>query len=359
MSISLRAIAPLLVPALLMVPSGASGQSDAALRIAGVVVSQAVQSPLGHSMITLQPIGREMFSDDQGRFAFAGLPPGRYRMRVAHLGFAPKEIPLDVSADSTVTRVRIELDAVQVRLATVRVTAAATCTLPGRPDPMKERDLVTVLDQLEQNARQYRLLADSFPYSYLEERTTFAVRSDSVIMARRIDTLLLRSNDPTWTYHAGHVLSDNTGQGMMHLPLLSDFASDDFIKSHCFRYGGVVQTLEGPAVRIDFRADDKLKAPDVNGSILLDAASYQIRSAVLQLSRIPDPMSRFVSRISATTLFREVEPSILVISHVHGVTTMYPPRLDIIATASNVDDQTLLVFGFVGPSPGRPSQRPH
>jgi len=359
MSISPRALACLLTSAQLIAPSCASAQSGAALRIAGVVVSQAAQSPLGHSMITLQPVGREIFSDDQGRFVFVGVPPGRYRMRVAHLGFAPKDITLDVSADSTVTRVRIELDAVQVRLATVRVTAAATCTLPGRPDPVKERDLVIVLDQLEQNARQYRLLADSFPYSYQEERTTFAVRSDSMILARRIDTLLLRSDNPTWTYRAGHVLSDNTMQGLMHLPLLSDFASDDFIKSHCFRYGGMAQTLEGPAVRIDFRADDRLKAPDVNGSILLDASSYQIRSAVLQLSRIPDPMSRFVSSVRATTLFREVEPSVLVISHVHGVTTLYPPRLDIIATASTVDDQTLLRFGFVGRSPGQSSQRPH
>ena len=358
MSISLPRLAAILIPALMVAPGGASAQSDTARLVAGVVVSTAGQSPLGHSMVSLQPIGREIFTDDAGRFAFVGVPPGRYRIRVAHLGFSPREVPLDVSADSNVTRIRIELDAVQVRLAAVRVSAAATCTVPGPPDPMKDTEFLKVFDQLEQNARQYRLLADSFPYAYLETRTTFAVRSDSLVLSRRIDTLLLRSDKPTWTYHAGKVLSDDNSQGFMHLPLLSDFASDDFIKSHCFGYGGVVETLEGPAVRIDFRAADRLKAPDVNGTILLDATSYQIRSAVLQLSRIPDPMSRFVSSVRATTTFREVEPSIIVISHVHGVTTMYPPRLDIIATASNVDDQTLLTFGFVGRAPGQSVQRP-
>ena len=228
---------------------------------------------------------------------------------------------------------------------------------PGRPDPTKDKELLIVFDQLVQNARQYRLLADSFPYAYREERTTFAVRSDSLVLARRIDTLLLRSDRPTWTYRAGKVLSDNNSLELMHLPLLSDFASDDFIQSHCFNYGGMVQTLEGPAMRIDFRADDRLRSPDVNGAILLDAKSYQIRSAVLQLSKIPDQMSRFVSSVRATTIFREVEPSVIVISRVHGVTSLYPPRLDIIATASNVDDQTLLTFGFVGSSPGNPHVR--
>lgn len=358
MNIPLRRFAAMLIPAMIMVPVDGSAQSVARPLVAGVVVSTAAQSPLGHSTVSLQPLGREQFTDDQGRFAFVDVPAGRYRIRVAHLGFSPKEITLEVPADSSVTRVRIELDAVQVRLAAVQVSAIATCTVPGPPDPAKAGEFVKVFDQLEQNARQYRLLADSFPYAYLEQRTTFAVRSDSLILSRRIDTLLLRSDEATWTYHAGKVLGGDNSQGLMHLPLLSDFASEDFIKNHCFGYGGLVETLEGPAVRIDFRAADRLKAPDVNGTILLDATTYQIRSAVLQLSRIPDPMSRFVSSVRATTLFREVEPSILVISHVHGVTTMYPPRLDIIATASDVDDQTLVKFGFVGRAPGEPAQRP-
>jgi len=46
----------------------------------------------------------------------------------------------------------------------------------------------------------------------------------------------------------------------MHLPTLSDFASEEFVRNHCFRYGGEVRTPDGSAVRIDcgfLRADPR------------------------------------------------------------------------------------------------------
>jgi hypothetical protein len=332
-------------------PVGAQGVNA---RVAtGVVLAKSNQKPLGHAMVSLQPLGRQTFTDDQGRFAFVAIPPGSYRIRATHIGFAPAEMTVTVSPDSAATRVRIELEQVQLRLATVRVTAAARCTLPGAPDPVIDHDFHVVFQQLELNAQQYRLLADSFPYAYSEQHTTYSVMTDSSIRERKVDTLLLRSDKPTWTYQAGQVLVSEKTQGLMHLPGLSDFASDEFLRNHCFRYGGELSTLEGPAVRIDFRAVDTLRSPDVNGTILLDASSYQIRSAELQLSRIPDGLSRYVSLVSATTLFREREPSVLIISRVHGVWTLFPPKLDIIGTAETVDDQTLLTFGFVGTAPGR------
>jgi hypothetical protein len=137
----------------------------------------------------------------------------------------------------------------------------------------------------------------------------------------------------------------------MHLPTLSDFASADFVRSHCFRYGGEESTPDGPAVRINFRAADKLGAPDVNGSILLDAKSFQIRRAELKLWPVPGAL-RNVATVDVTTLFREVEPSVIVFSEVHGTTTMAPPKtpLDYI---EKVEDHVLLDFGFVRDDPRR------
>lgn len=332
---------------------------DANARVAtGVIVAKIDQHPLDHAMVSLQPLGRQTLTDEQGRFAFIGIPPGSYLVRATHLGFAPAEMTVTASPDSAATRVRIELDQVQVRLATVRVTATGRCTLPGAPDPAKDHDFHVVFQQLELNARLYRLLADSFPYAYREQRTTYSVMTDSTVRERKVDTVLLRSDKPAWTYRAGQVMESEKTQGLMHLPGLSDFASDEFVRNHCFRYGGEVSTLEGPAVRIDFRAVETLRSPDVNGTILLDASSYQIRSAELRLSRIPDGLSRYVSSVSATTLFRELEPSVLVISRVHGEWSLFPPKLDIIGTAETVDDQTLLTFGFVAAAPGRGAGRP-
>lgn len=358
MRASIVRIALLAAPALSALPPSIQAQGTDAHLVTGVAVSRTTQAPLGHAIVSLQPIGRQRFTDDQGRFAFTGLPPGVYRLRATHLGFAPTEISVTVLPDSAATRVRVELDEVQVHLATVHVTAAAQCTTPGAPDPVKEREFTVVYQQLEQNAQQYRLLADSVPYAYLEQRTTYSILTDSAIRDQKVDTALLKSDRPLWTYLAGKVLVSRGQEGLMHLPILSDFASDEFVKNHCFHYGGEVWTLEGAAIRIDFRAADRLHSPDVNGTILLDAKSYQIQSTELRLSRIPDELSRYVSAVSATTYFREVEPSVIVISRVHGVWTMYPPTLNIVGTAARVDDQTLLTFGFVGTNPGRGGKSP-
>jgi Carboxypeptidase regulatory-like domain len=332
-------------------PSAAQGTAGRLLT--GVVVARSNQRPLGHAIVALQPIGRQTFSDDEGRFAFVAVPPGSYQLRVTHLGFAPVEIPVTVSSDSAPTRVRVDLTEVQVRLATVEVRADAPCVAPGAPDPKKDREFAIVFQQLEQNAQEYRLLADSFPYAYHEERTNFSVRGDSVIEGQHIDTAFLRSDRPGWTYRPGRVVSTDfiTRARSMHLPTLSDFASDEFVQNHCFRYGGETETPDGPAVRIDFRAADRLSSPDVNGTILLDAKSFQIRRAELRLSKIPSALKK-VAEVNVTTLFREVEPSVIVFSEVHGVSSMVVTK-DLLDVIESIEDHVLLDFGFLRADPRR------
>ncbi len=344
--------------AVLLAPAFAGAQGGGGRLLTGVVVAQAGQAPLGHSMVSLQPVARQTFTDDAGRFAFTGLPPGNYRLRVTHLGFSPTELPVTVSSDSAPTRVRIELAAVQVRLATVKVLADAPCVAPGAPDAVNEHDLFLIFEQLEQNAQEYRLLADSFPYAYRQEQTYFSVRGDSAIENIHHDTAFLRSNKPGWTYRPGGIVSTDfiTRQRFIHLPTLSDFASDLFVKNHCFRYGGDEHTADGDAIRIDFRAAKRINSADVNGTIVLDAKSYQIRSAELRLSQIPSALRKIAS-VEVTTLFREVEPSVLVFAEVHGLTTMTPSR-DLLDDIFAIEDHTLLDFGFLKTDPQHPEQRP-
>jgi hypothetical protein len=342
----------------LALPAPARAQGTAGRLLTGVVVAKANGEPLGHSMVSLTPAGRQTFTDDEGRFAFPGVPPGRYTLRATHLGFSPIEQGVTIPSDSVTTRVRIELADVQVTLATVKVMGDAPCIAPGRPDPAKSSEFAVIFQQLEQNAQQYRLLADSFPYAYHEERTNFAVRGDSVIESVHTETVLLRSDKPGWTYRPGRVISTDfiTRERSMHLPTLSDFASDDFVKNHCFRYGGVEHTADGDNVRIEFRAAQKLTSPDVNGTILLDAKTYQIRQAELRLSQVPTALKR-VAAVDVTTLFREVEPSVLVFSEVHGVSTMIPSK-DLLDHIEAVEDHVLVDFGFVRADPRTGAQKP-
>jgi hypothetical protein len=343
---------------LLAFAAPARAQSTSDRLLTGVVVAKSSGEDLGHSMVSLVPAGRQTFTDDEGRFAFRGVLPGRYTIRATHLGFAPFDLRVTVPADSATIRIHIELSDIQVTLAAVKVMADAPCIAPGAPDPEKDLQFAVIFQQFEQNAQQYRLLADSFPYAYHEERTNFSVRGDSVIEGVQTETVLLRSDKPGWTYHPGHVISTAfiTRQRSMHLPTLSDFASDDFVKNHCFRYGGQQPTSDGDAVRIDFRAADKLSSSDVNGTILLDAKSYQIRQAELRLSRVPSALKK-VAAVDVTTLFREVEPSVLVFSEVHGVSTMMPSK-NLLDNMETIEDHMLLDFGFLRTDPRRGDQKP-
>jgi hypothetical protein len=128
------------------------------------------------------------------------------------------------------------------------------------------------------------------------------------------------------------------------------------VANHCFRYGGTVHSDGGDAARIDFRAADRLGSPDVNGTILLDATTYQIRRAELRLSHVPAALRR-VAAVNVTTLFREVEPSVLVFSEVHGVSTLIPTN-DLLDRIESIEDHVLLDFGFLRVDPRRGDQRP-
>jgi hypothetical protein len=269
------------------------------------------------------------------------------------------ELSLTISGDSASPPLRVELTPVQVRLAAVQITVDGPCLTPGSPDPAKQPEFAKVFEQLEQNAQQYRLLADSFPYAYSEARTQYSVRGDSVSEGRQIDTVLLKSNDRRWKYRAGRVVTSSifTREHIMHLPTLTDFASAEFVASHCFRYGGQEQTPDGPAVRIDFSASARLSSADVNGTVLLDANSYQIRQADLRLSQIPFELSKDFAAVSVTTLFREIEPSVLVFSSVHGVSSMIPTP-SVKNYIETVEDQLLLDFHFLRTDPRKSEKKP-
>jgi hypothetical protein len=325
----------------------------------GLVVSQVDQSPLPHAMVSMEPAGRATFTDDRGRFSFPQLSPGTYRIRAIHLGFSPVEQSVTVVRDSDVTRVQLALPAVRVRLAAIHITADGPCETPGAPDPAKDPEFSAIFQQLEQNAQQYRLLADSFPYQYRVARTQYSLRGDSVVEDRRTDTLLYKSDARRVAYRRGNVVTSNfrSTENRMLLPTLTDFASDDFIGSHCFRYAGTDQSADGSVVRIDFRAWQGLDAPDVNGTIQLDATSYQIRRADLHLSQIPYALRHDLTAVSVTTFFAEVEPSVLIFSGVHDVNAMVPSK-NLKNYIETHEDHQIIDFAFLRGDPAKGDRKP-
>src|SRR5881628_3843283 len=139
--------------------------------VRGTVVSAETGLPLSFSIVTLHPnVGRQ-FTDGAGAFAFAGAKPGTYLLSVRQIGYSPLDTQVVVGRDST-TRMRIALRHLAIELPPVTI-AVGQCTKPGRPDS-SDAALLAVFDQLQENARRFELLADSYPFRYtleLSERT--------------------------------------------------------------------------------------------------------------------------------------------------------------------------------------------
>ena len=333
--------------------AGAQGTSPLLI---GDVVGKDGGVPLGHAMVSVLGAERQTFTSDRGVFAFASLGPGRYRIRVVHIGYTPVEVNVVVPADSAPPRLRIELARLSVQLATVRVVAKGTCTMPGRPNPDVDPDFAAIVAQVRMNAEQYQLLSDSFPFKYKVEQLFSSMRRDSSLADPETETIEIRSNGHGWEYRMGDVIERTRDRGtVMHLPTLRDFASYEFLNNHCFRYAGLESTRDGVMIRIGFDADVQIRNPDVSGSVLLDAKTYQIRRMELDLTKIP-PDQPQVTGVHVTTIFGELSPSIDVIQQIHGITWLRHGLWG--GTIATTEDQRSYAFQWMGSNPAHPGVQP-
>jgi hypothetical protein len=335
--------------------AAAQGTQQGALLI-GDVVNRETGTPLAHSMVTVLPAQHQTFTSDAGVFAIANLEPGRYRIRAAHIGYAPVEMNVEIPATGAPPRLKIELTHLSMQLATVRVTAGARCTTPGRPDPTKEPDFAAIVAQVRLNAEQYQVLSDSFPFSYQDEKVYQAMRRDSTRFDPSIERVTFRSDAHGWEYKMGDVLeTKRNGETVMHLPTLRDFASYEFLNNHCFHYGGLEATRDGNMIRIDFQADVQIRTPDVDGSVYLDAQTYAIRRAELQLSKIPKELPQ-IGAVHVQTIFSEIAPSIDMMKDIHGITWFR--RRGIGGRVAETEDQHVSNIVWLGANPSKAAVQP-
>jgi len=338
-----------------------AAQDPRAGLVAGDVVASGTRAGLAHSMVTLEPAGRQTFSTDDGAFSFRGVPPGTYKLRAAHLGFTPTEQTITVPATGVLPRLTVQLEKIQAKLTVVKVLAYPPCLEPGAPDPATDPDFAAIFGQLRQNADQYKLLADSFPFAYRMNRVLKSARVDGSTNLDGVETLARFSNaDKSGGYRAGRVFYEANGGGHIEIPTVRDFGSAEFIKNHCFHHGGLDSTQGGVTLRIDFEAADRIRDPDVHGSIFLDTATYQIRVAKLSLSKIPSS-SRDIASVDAETIFREIMPSIFVPAEINSFQVAKPdpkrkpqPRDPVNYT----EEQNMLEFVWLKTDPRKSVQKP-
>lgn len=302
--------AALMAALLFLMPAGlAMAQENTTTVLIGRVMVDGSGSPLPYASVTLN--GRSaQFTDSLGRFQVEGLASGDVTVRARRIGYSPAEQVTRITRGDT-ARVVLRMARLAIQLPAVHATARV-CTNPGPPDRRAEPGLVQLFTQLQQNAETFRLLSAAYPYIYASQRQFVTTLNDSVIERTPLETVS-GSSARSWKYEAGQMIVQADAKTSMHLPTLAVFADENFARSHCFDYAGLVELDGQSLVRVDFTPDEKIREPDVSGSLYLDPVSYQIRRSDLVLTKVPYHLSGQMTGHTVTTYFTEVVPGVPII----------------------------------------------
>jgi hypothetical protein len=309
---------------LALVPARAQAQGRGTL--SGTVRAAPTGTPLPYAVIAIPAVGVERFSGADGRFVVTDVPAGSHAVTVRRIGFVPQQSTVTITAGS-ITTLDAQLVQIPVRLTALLVRPVEPCTKPGLPDAAAVPEVAQLVGLLRENAATYRTIATQHPYAYAQYRALGTLVNDSVqltsIVAERIDGVR------AVRYRPGRVVT-TTGSGLraswvMSFPTVLDLVDQTFIDNHCFRYGGTSHNGSETWVRLDVRAADKLKTPDVHGAFYLDSATAQLRRMELDLSRVDrlPRQLRGIRAVQATTTFLDIAPGLSIIDDVCGINWLH------------------------------------
>ncbi len=321
----------------------------------GSVTSAPSRSEVAFAVVNIPQLGIERFTDAQGRFVIGAIAPGEYDIIVRRIGFSPFRGRTSIESEK-ITRLDVQLTQLPAQLATRVVQAMTRCPRPGTPDREKDPIVASLVELLKENADRYRLLARDHPFRYLQLRALGLLR-DSAFVVQQLDTVMIVSL-PRGTYRPGNIVSrvraPNGGfDFVMQLPTLLDLADDLFARNHCFAYAGVMSHSGETWLRLDVRAADAIRGPDVHGSFYIDSASSELRRMDLSMSRtdrLPVQL-RNVAAVDVVTSFVGIAPGLSVIDQVCGLNRLRRPT-GIGARSIPTELQHLLGFEFTTPPPG-------
>lgn len=295
--------------------------------IRGSVVDAETGAPLAYSIVVLEPPGSQRFTDQAGAVTFRGLTPGRYHVVARQIGYSPLDTAVAAPPGGVVV-VRLALTRLAIELAVVTVTGTRRCLVPGPPDTVTTPKLAAVFGQVIENARRFKLMADSYPYQAQMLRTLKTGRWDGSSTRpwwRNTDTIVQESR-VEWHYQPGKIVAWGSeelfGEQVVRLPGLRDFADSAFQYTHCFLLAGRDTLYDEPLIRLDFTPAVSLGSTDVDGSTYLDSATYQIRYTIVRLTK-PDRAIRGAESLVATTRYRLENPGVVVRDWTDAITTYY------------------------------------
>jgi hypothetical protein len=298
------------------------------------------------------PLGRERFTDNVGGFVYYAITPGEYKLQVRMVGYIPVDTTLVVKSGNPVI-FTVTMKRIATALEAVEVTAPPRrCLFPDEMGYVEDAELATILNEARKNAQREQLLRRTYPFEYKLAQSHDTYDSENQTSTMQYDTVTYRSDD-SWRYRKGRVVSDDLNRifgevRLMRLPTVADLADRTFLAAHCFKYSGVVDESGKPAHRIDFLPDSNLVAPDVEGSIYLDSATFLIKRAQFRLTR-GGSVKPAILGMEVTTTYKEILPNVALFDEIKSVQPL-PPASSGKAREFR-ETQRLLTYRFIYSGP--------
>jgi hypothetical protein len=244
-------------------------------RVTGGINGQAIP----FALLSLDRPRLDFFGTEQGRFTLPALSRGEHRLLVRQLGYSPLLVLLIVSEDAAST-----VDLVLEPRALVLPTLVATACAPvDALDP----EVRAVLNAAAENARRLDLIQRDYPYAgrYVQVREVYG--RDGTLLSRTPSRQELRFWEQS-SYKPGRAIVPGRGSNV-DVAYFSATAllSENFRKTHCFRFGGADSAEGRPSLTLEFEPLASLKGADWEGELTLDDRGVLRRSEARLVVRNP------------------------------------------------------------------------
>lgn len=301
----------LLAGAVLAVTTPAAGQIETRPvngQLAGVVREADSGAPIAYALVLLPERNLRVLTSPSGRFAFPDVPPGRYRLDVRQIGFAPLALTLTVlnDGDANVPPPLVLTLRRETLVLPEMIVTAPVCDDPRRQptDPAA----AAIVEQAITNGERLLAMEREYPILARFERLTAGLVGVDSVQWFRWDTLTTRSNEIAG-YERGRVVQTGRRAAIRYFTT-SDVARPAFREHHCLWLAGLEEVAGERFLRIDFAPARRIRSADWSGALFLDPVTAVLRRSEATLVNVPRNAGGLRST-SCEVIYLEIEPTLV------------------------------------------------
>jgi carboxypeptidase family protein len=234
--------------------------------------------------------GKRALTNNRGEFVLRLDSAGRYRLRVARIGYLPTVGPVvTVEADSSAS-VRLVLGDEPIVLSKVDVRARGTCRVNADTGLMVARvwdEARKAMLSTQLSASDAPLVAEWIEYDRTFDSTLHRLREQHIRTLRHPTTHAFRSASPETLAAKGFVATDGSAV-TYYAPDAQVLLSDTFAASHCFRLERTPS--EHPnQIGVAFEPTrERSEMHDIAGTFWLDEQTAELKTLRFRYLNLPD-----------------------------------------------------------------------